>query len=158
MESKAVRRAEGRWLRGSSGNPKGRPTGRQNKSTVYLQQLLAGKTEQVIQAVIDAAISGDMRAAKLVLERVLPLGTGRPLDEEIACAIGSAEDAAAAIASIASAAIDGRLSSSEAADLASVVESYGRAVQTVEVVARLDILEQRAEQRDAHRDGQGHAR
>jgi hypothetical protein len=116
-----------------------------------LQQLLAGKAEQVIRAVVQAAISGDMRAAKLVLERVLPLHAGRPMDEGIAGAINSAPDATAAIASIASAALDGRLSTSEAADLASVVESYRRAAQTVDFVARLESVEQRADKRDAHR-------
>jgi hypothetical protein len=151
MESKAVHRAQGRWLRGSSGNPQGRPPGRPNKSTIYLQQLLTGKAEQVIQAVIEAAIGGDMRAAKLVLERVLPLSAGRLMDEGIAGAISNSSDAATAIAAIASAALDGRLSTTEAADLTSVVEGYRRAVQTVDFAARLEQLEQRAEQRDAHR-------
>jgi hypothetical protein len=118
-----------------------------------LQQLLAGKADQVIRVVIEAAIRGDMRAAKLVLERVVPLHAGRPMDAGIAGAISSASDATSAIASIVSAVLDGRLSASEGADLAAVVESYRRAVETVEVVARLETLERRAQQRDAHPHG-----
>lgn len=156
MASTEVRRAQGRWPCGTSGNPRGRPPGRRNKSTLYLQQLLTGKADQVIRAVVGAAISGDMRAAKLVLERILPLHGGRPMDAGIAGAISNASDATTAIASIATAALDGRLSTSEAADLSAVVESYRRALHTADVVARLETLELRVQQRDADRQGVGH--
>jgi hypothetical protein len=116
-----------------------------------LQQLLAGKAERVVRAVVDAAIAGDMRAAKLVLERVLPKRIGRPVEEGVAGEITTASDTCAALASIASAALDGRISTAEAADLAAVVETYRRSVETVDVVARLERLEQQAAQRDANR-------
>lgn len=157
MASDAAQRAQGRWLRGTSGNPQGRPPGRPNKSTAYLQELLAGKAEQVIRTVVNAAIAGDLRACKLVIERLIPKRVGQPMEEGVAREIASATDAPAALACIATAALDGRISTTEAAELASVVEGYRRAVHTADLVARLESLEQRAEQRDAGRDGQRYA-
>ena len=62
------RTASGRFCPGHSGNPTGRP---RNESTA-LRQKLAERAEDVLQAVLDAALSGDMAAARMILDRIVP--------------------------------------------------------------------------------------
>lgn len=67
--------------------PKGRPKGAKNKTTLFkeamrggFEKLLMEKGEKVFNAVVDRAIAGDMAAAKLVLDRILP--TTKAIDLE----------------------------------------------------------------------------
>lgn len=54
-----------------SGNPKGKPAGTLNRKT-KVAIALDSRAEAVATAVVDAALDGDMQAARLVLERVQP--------------------------------------------------------------------------------------
>lgn len=60
-----------KWKPGQSGNPNGRPLGAKNKKTL-VGEALEKRAEAVADAVVDAALGGDMQAARLVLERVQP--------------------------------------------------------------------------------------
>lgn len=59
------------WRPGCSGNPKGRPRGSKNKRTV-LGENFEMQGAEVVAVVIEAAKSGDMTAAGLVLARLAP--------------------------------------------------------------------------------------
>ena len=81
------------FKKGHSGNPAGRAPGTLNKKTL-VGEALETRAEEVAKAVVDAAVEGDMQAAKLVLERIKPplrnegprvefdLSTDRPLAEQ----------------------------------------------------------------------------
>lgn len=62
---------QGRWPKGQSGNPKGRPPGILDKRTKVTQSLM-DDAPAVARVVIDAALEGDIQAASLVLSRVAP--------------------------------------------------------------------------------------
>jgi hypothetical protein len=144
MTPSGEQRARGRWLKGQSGNPAGRPAGRSNRIHAYLRQLLETDAEQVVRAVVKCAIAGDMGAAKLVLDRVLPKRVCRPIDGVVVPVISNAADACAAMSSITNATLQGVVTTTEAAELATVVETYRRTVETVELLARLEHLERLA--------------
>ena len=60
----------GTWHAGQSGNPKGKQPG-----TGALQRLRAGLDEHlpdILTALVDAAKAGDVMAARVILDRVLP--------------------------------------------------------------------------------------
>lgn len=60
-----------RWQPGQSGNPRGRRPGEKAERTLVAEALRAG-SEDVAKTVLAKALTGDMGAAKLVLERIHP--------------------------------------------------------------------------------------
>jgi hypothetical protein len=55
--------------KGQSGNPRRRPVGARNTTTVMAEQLLDGESEVLIRKVIERAKEGDMGALRLCLDR-----------------------------------------------------------------------------------------
>ena len=139
--SNAVARADGRWRKGQSGNVSGRPPGSQNRSQAILREMLVANAEMVVLAVIESAKAGDMSAAKLIVERVLPKRLCRPLDGVVLPQINSVADACQAMEAIINAVLAGVLSTEEGAHLSAVVETYRRTIEVAEVVARVERLE-----------------
>jgi len=62
---------ETKFQPGRSGNPKGRAKGKSLKAT-ELRKAIEAKADDILQAVIDAAVNGDMSAAKMLLDRITP--------------------------------------------------------------------------------------
>ena len=137
----AIQRASGRWAKGESGNPAGRAMGSVNRSHALLRQMLVANSESVVMAVINAAEAGDMAAARIILDRVLPKRLCRSLDGLVLPQINSVADACEAMAAITNAVLAGVLSAEEAAHLSAVIETYRRTIEATEVVARLERLE-----------------
>jgi hypothetical protein len=127
---------------GQSGNPNGRPKGSRNRSTLALETLLDGQAEALTQKAIELALAGDMAALRLCLDRILPARKDRPVSFEIPT-IDTAEDAKAASAALLASVAAGDLTPSEAAEIGKLVDSYVKAIETTEVLARLDKLEQK---------------
>jgi hypothetical protein len=76
----------GTWVSGQSGNPSGRPKGKRNELTELKQDLEIAvrqsvATHQVVSIVnkmVDMALLGDVKAAKLILDKFL----SNPKDSE----------------------------------------------------------------------------
>ena len=62
----------GKWEKGTSGNPAGRPRGSRNKATLLMEQLIEDQGPELIQKLIDVAKNGDIRALQLCLDRLVP--------------------------------------------------------------------------------------
>jgi hypothetical protein len=58
------------WRKGQSGNPKGRPTGA--SEVARIRASLADHLPDIITKLVERAKGGDMQAARLLLERILP--------------------------------------------------------------------------------------
>lgn len=56
--------AKGKYKKGFSGNPKGKPKGARNKSTLAAEALLEGSLEKICKKVEEEALNGNMQAAK----------------------------------------------------------------------------------------------
>jgi hypothetical protein len=131
----------GRFQPGQSGNPSGRRQGSRNKATIALEKLMEGGAEAIVQAVIHAAAKGDMTAARLVLDRVVPVRKGRAIHLTlplIESAAGVSQAQSATVAAMA----EGEITPDEAATIAGVLESKRKAIETVELDARITRLEQ----------------
>ena len=64
------KRARGGWKPGESGNPKGKPPG--SGQLQKLRATLADDVPEILAMLGAAAKAGDVQAARLILERVLP--------------------------------------------------------------------------------------
>lgn len=125
---------------GTSGNPKGKPAGTRSKSTQLLLALMDGDAANITKAVIDAAKGGDLMAAKIILDRLIPPAKERPVNVDLPDT-QTAEGVSAAQSAILQAVAGGDLMLGEATTLSAIVESKRRAIETQELSDRITQLE-----------------
>jgi hypothetical protein len=144
--SEAEREKRGRWARGSSGNPNGKPRGSRNRVSIILEKILADDGKEVAEAVVKAAKDGDMTAARLVLDRLIPAPKGRRVQLDLP-SIDTPKDILAALSAVAHSMGKGEITPDEASQIASVIEFRRKAAETVELEARVAEIEKRQEGR-----------
>ena len=127
--------------RGKSGNPQGRPKGARNQATVVAEALLDGEANAITRKLIEKALEGDSTALRLCLERLLPPRKGRTVAFPLPTKIGTAAEAVHASSLVLKACAEGALSPSEATEIAAVISSHVRLLETSEIEARLIALE-----------------
>ena len=131
----------GRFEKGRSGNPRGRPLGSRNSATLAAEALLEG-AEKLTRKCIELAMDGDTVALRLCLERIYPARKDRPVTFPLP-PITSPRDAADIAAAVANAVAAGNLTPTEAVEFGKVIEIYVRAYQVAELddrVARVEEL------------------
>ncbi|MDQ2950429.1 MAG: DUF5681 domain-containing protein [Acidobacteriota bacterium] len=131
----------GHFRPGKSGNPRGRPAGTENVNHLRLRELLFNDAEAVLRRVVDEAIGGNMLAARLVLDRALPRRACRPAMDNVVLSLDTAADASVTLARIAGLAIEGAISTAEAADMARVIEVFSNTLAFAELSAKVELLE-----------------
>jgi hypothetical protein len=129
-----------RFQPGNPGGP-GRPQGSRNKATLALDKIAEEAGEDILNKMVEAAMSGEMRAAELVLQRIWPARKSRPIALTLP-AIQSASDVVAAVGAVADAVGAGDITPDEGQAVASILEAKRRAIETVTLEARLTALEQ----------------
>lgn len=127
---------------GQSGNPEGRPSGSRNKATLALESLLDGQAEALTQKAVDMALSGDIQALRICMERIIPPRKSRPIKIALP-AIETASDVVAAHAQVIWSMAGGDVTPDEANTVSSVLEMKRRAIETVDLEERLASLEAR---------------
>jgi hypothetical protein len=73
-------RRSGKFPKGTSGNPAGRPRGSRNRSTVLIESLLQEEAEPLTRKLIEMAKAGDPIAMRLCMDRLSPARKDRPID------------------------------------------------------------------------------
>lgn len=131
-----------RFQKGKSGNPLGRPQGSRNKASLMAEQLFAEDIQGVCKSVIAKAKSGDMQAAKIILDRLLPPRKDNPVNVELP-EIKTANDILKAVGSITQAIARGEISPSEGEALARILDINAKAIEICEFESVLTQLENR---------------
>jgi len=121
----------GRFQKGQSGNPSGRPRGARNSATLAAETLLEGEAEKLTRKAIEMALDGDAVALKICLDRIYPVRKDRAVRFGLP-PITSARDAADLAAGVVEAVAAGNLTPSEAAEVGKLIDIYVRAHQTAE--------------------------
>jgi hypothetical protein len=106
--------------------------------------LLEGEAEAVTRAVVDKAKSGELAAAKIILDRILPPRRDRPVVFTVP-KIEKAADALTASAAIVEAVARGELTPTEAHEITALLTSHIKLLEAVEFEQRLTALEQARE-------------
>ena len=127
---------------GQSGNPAGKPRGTRSKATVLLEAMLQENAEAITEAVIQQARGGNLLAARIILERLIPPVRERPINVELPD-VASTEGVAAAQSAILKAVATGEILPAEASTLSAIVETRRRSIETQELADRIEKLEQR---------------
>jgi hypothetical protein len=135
-----VRDRGGRFVRGRSGNPAGRPRGCLGHVNRAARLLLAGEGEALTRKAVELALAGDPMALRLCLERIVGPYRERAVEFTMP-PIRNASDLAGAMAAVADATALGEVTPREAMQLGHVVEAYVRAVEATEFERRLRVLE-----------------
>ena len=128
------------FTKGQSGNPGGKPKGTRNKTTLAMEALLDGEAEAITRKVIEKAKEGDMVAIQLCLERTISAVKSRLIEIDLP-PVETAEDIEAVQGAVIAAMAKGEITPDDASTIANVLEARRRALETVELEKRLDILE-----------------
>jgi Family of unknown function (DUF5681) len=131
----------GRFQKGRSGNPSGRPKGSRNAATLACEALLDGQAEALTQKAITMALGGDVVALRICMDRLCPPRKDRPVTFALP-PITSARDAADISAAVAVAVSKGDITPSEAAEVAKLVDTYVKAYRVAELDERVARMEQ----------------
>ncbi|MEZ5629327.1 MAG: DUF5681 domain-containing protein [Burkholderiaceae bacterium] len=124
------------WLPGQSGNPAGRRPGTGEVSK--LRVALGERVPEVLEAMVQRAIQGDVGAARLILERVVPPLKGREQAVVLALPDGTlTEQGRAVLAAVAG----GELAPGQGAQLVAAIGNLARVAEVDELAARVAALE-----------------
>lgn len=128
------------WKPGTSGNPKGRPAGSKNQSTLAALMLLEGEAEGIARVAVEAARAGDMVAVRLVMDKLIPSARERHVTVKLPD-VSTAEGISKASRAVLKAVADGELLPSEGQTMAALIEALRKSHETVELARRIDVLE-----------------
>jgi hypothetical protein len=117
----------------------GRRPGSRNRTGQIAAALMEGDAEELLRKAKDLALAGDVTMLKFLVGRILP--RDRTIKIDLPHAICSDDDPVAALVAIIGAVAEGKVSPSEGAALATLMESYRRASEYSELTKRLDDLE-----------------
>ncbi len=103
---------------------------------------MEGELDKIVRKILEAAASGDMAAARLVIDKLIPAAKDRPIAislPNLKELEGCREATAAVIQSVA----NGELLTGDGERLATMIEFQRKGLEGAEVMRRLDAIEER---------------
>lgn len=128
------------FVKGQSGNPKGKPRGARHTATQISYALMEGNLEEVLSIVIERAKNGDIAACRMVLDKVLPNIKDRSIALEIP-AVNDLKDVGNAQAEILQAVTNGKITPNEGERIAAIIDARRRAIEMIDLETRISRLE-----------------
>ena len=142
----AGRNQAGQFVKGASGNPRGKSKGTLHKATRAALALMEGQLEEVTQVLIDKAMSGDMVAVKLVLDKLVPQAKEAPIAAGLTLpARLTAENLSETLETVVKGVASGVLLPGEGQALTAMLNGLGKALELSELEKRIAALESRKE-------------
>lgn len=127
-----------KFKKGQSGNPKGRPKGALGKATRW-REALEPHGDELFKVAVDHALSGDMAALKLCLERISP--PVKPTSDPIEFSL-QGETLSQKAESVLQAIADGVIDCDSGRKLIGAISDLGKIIEITELEKRLAQLEQ----------------
>jgi hypothetical protein len=126
-----------RWKPGQTGNPKGRPPGQ--SEITRLRAALAGDVPEILAGLVLAAKGGDVQAARLILERILP--PVKAIEQAVELQLPEGGTLTAKASAVLSAAAAGDLAPGQASQLIAALGTLAKIHEVDELAARITALE-----------------
>lgn len=127
------------WKPGESGNPAGRAAGA--GEIAKLRAAIAEHVPSIVEQLVTAAKAGDVQAARLILERVLP--PMKAIEQAVELQLPNAGTLTAKASAVLSAAAAGELSPSQAAQLIAALGTLAKITEIDDLAARITSLEEK---------------
>lgn len=137
------KKQRGRFKKGQSGNPAGKPKGARNRATMAAETLLEGEAENLTRKAIEKALEGDTVALKLCLDRILPRKKEAPIFFKLP-KFQTASDLPKITEALLKAVSVGEILPHQAQSLAETLEIHRRTLETQEMEQRIIALEKEA--------------
>ena len=125
------------WQPGQSGNPKGKTPG--SGELQRLRASLAENVPSILKQLIAAAQGGDIQAARLILERVLP--PVKAIEQPVELLLPDGGTLTAKAIAVLSSAADGNLAPGQAAQLITALGTLAKITEVDQLAARITLLE-----------------
>lgn len=125
------------WKPGQSGNPKGKPPG--SGELQRLRASIAKHVPSILDQLVTAAQGGDVQAARLILERVLP--PVKAIEQAVELQFPEGGTLTAQGRAVLSAVAAGELAPGQGAQLLAAIGSLARVTEIDELTARITTLE-----------------
>lgn len=140
-ENAGEMQVSGKFQKGQSGNPRGKARGTKNRATLAAECLLQGDLDNICRRLVEEALTGNVQAIKLVLDRVLPPKKDRVIDVQLP-KLRTTDDAVNAISIIIDSVGSGEITPSEGEAMSRVVDVFIKTLQEHEIEKRVSMLEQ----------------
>lgn len=131
-----TKRPPNQWKPGQTGNPKGRPPG--VSAVTKMRESLSADVPAILAGLVTSAKAGDVQAARLILERVLPPLKAVEQTQAMSLPNGTlTEQGRAVLASVAA----GELAPGQGSQLITAIGSLARVIEIDDLNTRLTKLE-----------------
>lgn len=136
-----ARKQRGRpFQKGKSGNPSGRPKGSKNHSSIIGQKLIDENCKDIIESVIESAVNGDMTAARILVDRLIPPRRDKPINIELP-EIKNSNDVVTALGIVIKKIGEGDLTLTEGQSLAAILTTKLETITIADFEKRLKEIE-----------------
>jgi len=126
-----------KWKPGQTGNPKGRPPGQ--SEITRLRASLASDVPDILAGLVMAAKGGDVQAARLILERILP--PVKAIEQAVELQLPAEGNLTGKASAVLSAAAAGELAPGQAAQLINALGTLAKIHEMDELAERITKLE-----------------
>lgn len=130
-----------KFKKGQSGNPKGKKPGTPNKRT-KLAALLEPHAEKLINKTVELALSGDVNALRLCIDRLIPKATNQQIQIDLQdLDIGCSSNLSTIGKKIFDATTNGTITSDDGKQLMSILDSQRKILEHIDFDRRISNLE-----------------
>jgi hypothetical protein len=129
----------GRWTPGVSGNPKGKKPG--SGELQRLRATIASDVPEILAGLVTTAKAGDVQAARLILERVLP--PVKAIEQAVELQLPDGGTLTAQGRAVLSAVAGGDLAPGQGAQLLAAIGNLARVTEIDELTNRITALEEK---------------
>ena len=126
-----------KWQPGQTGNPRGRPPGQ--SAITKMRATLAKDAPDILAQLVTAAKAGDVQAARLILERVLP--PVKPTEQPVELRLPDGDTLTAQGRAVLASVARGELAPTQGAALLGAIGTLARVTEIDELTARITALE-----------------
>ena len=128
-----------RWEPGQTGNPKGRPPGQ--SEITRLRASLVSDVPEILAGLVMAAKGGDVQAARLILERILP--PVKAVEQVVELKLPESGTLTVKASAVLSAAAAGNIAPGQAAQLIMALGTLAKITEIDELADRITLLEKK---------------